>query len=135
MIPDPHLPVAASLSLQARVRFWGTSVRIGLRRHRLPDLVRRLGSAPRRRPTNTSPEHLGRIVERTLHRGPVRERCLLTSLVLYRLLREEGRRAELVIGLPDHPRDQEAHAWVEIDGVDVGPPPGRGRHAELARYG
>ncbi len=44
--------------------------------------------------------------------------------MLYRLLREQGDAAELVIGLPKNPADKSAHAWVELDGVDVGPPPG-----------
>ena len=41
---------------------------------------------------------------------------------------------ELVIGLPREPKDKDAHAWVELHGMDVGPPPGRGLHEELARY-
>jgi hypothetical protein len=56
-------------------------------------------------------------------------------MVLYRLLREQGDDVQLVIGLPLEPRDKDAHAWVEMDGHDVGPPPGRGKHVELARYG
>jgi hypothetical protein len=48
---------------------------------------------------------------------------------------EQGQSAEVVIGLPQEPLDNKAHAWVEIDGVDVGPPPGRQGHEELARYG
>jgi hypothetical protein len=54
---------------------------------------------------------------------------------LFRLLREQGDPAELVIGLPDAAADHEAHAWVEVDGRDVGPPPGRGQHEPLARFG
>ena len=58
----------------------------------------------------------------------------MSSLVLYRLLREQGDDAELVIGLPQTPADKDAHAWVELAGRDVGPPPGRGPHEELARF-
>ena len=54
--------------------------------------------------------------------------------MLYRLLRRQGDPAELVIGLPASPRDKDAHAWVELDGRDVGPFPGRNGHVELARY-
>ena len=36
--------------------------------------------------------------------------------------------------LPGEARDQTAHAWVELNGRDVGPPPGRNGHAELARF-
>ena len=53
---------------------------------------------------------------------------------MYGMLREDGVAAELVIGLPSSPASQVAHAWVEIDGRDVGPPPGRSQHEELARY-
>jgi hypothetical protein len=59
---------------------------------------------------------------------------LFSALVLYRLLRAQGDRAELVIGLPSDARTKDAHAWVELDGVDVGPPPGRSGHLELTRY-
>jgi hypothetical protein len=54
--------------------------------------------------------------------------------VLYRLLRSRGEPAELVIGLPREPKDKDAHAWVELDGRDVGPPPGKAGHEQLARY-
>jgi hypothetical protein len=73
-------------------------------------------------------------VARVLRFGPWRARCLWTAFVLFRLLRDQEDGAELVIGLPLEPKDFDAHAWVEIDGTDVGPPPGRGRHQELARY-
>ena len=44
------------------------------------------------------------------------------------------RLAELVIGLPKNPADKAAHAWVELDGIDVGPPPGRNGHEQMARF-
>jgi hypothetical protein len=55
-------------------------------------------------------------------------------LVMFDLLRAEGLHPELVIGLPADPRSHIAHAWVEVDGRDVGPPPGRHQHGELVRY-
>ena len=73
-------------------------------------------------------------MSRSLGLGPIRARCLFTSMVLFRLLRDQGDEPELVIGLPIEPKDKDAHAWVELGGRDVGPPPGRGRHEELARY-
>ena len=73
-------------------------------------------------------------MSRSLGLGPFRARCLFTSMVLFRMLRDQGDDAELVIGLPLEPKDKDAHAWVELGGRDVGPPPGRGRHEELARY-
>jgi hypothetical protein len=74
-------------------------------------------------------------VYRTLRLGPRQPTCLVNALVLYRLLREQGDQAELVIGLPADAADKDAHAWVELDGVDVGPPPGRSGHAEMGRFG
>jgi hypothetical protein len=53
---------------------------------------------------------------------------------LYRLLRAQGDPAELVIGLTELPESPDAHAWIELDGRDIGPLPGRGHHRELARY-
>lgn len=108
-------------------------VRSLMAHHALPDLVRALGSSARPRRGQHHPAGLGRTVAAVLRLGPLRARCLVTSLVLYRLLREEGYLPELVIGLPDEARSPVAHAWVEIAGQDVGPPPGRGNHRELMR--
>jgi hypothetical protein len=58
----------------------------------------------------------------------------VSALVLFRLLRRQGDPAELVIGLPATAADQNAHAWIELDGRDVGPAPGRNGHVELARF-
>lgn len=49
-------------------------------------------------------------------------------------MREQGDEAVLVVGLPERPMTHEAHAWVELDSIVVGPPPGRAGHSELARY-
>ena len=82
------------------------------------------------------PRRLGSIVQRVLRLGRFwQARCLWSSLVLFRLLKRQGIEPQLVIGLPLEPKDKDAHAWVEIDGEDVGPPPGRSGHQELARYG
>ena len=80
------------------------------------------------------PPRLGRSVARVLAVGPYRARCLHTSFVHFALLRSLGEEPEIVIGLGERPATKDAHAWVEIDGDDVGPPPGRGQHLELARY-
>lgn len=80
------------------------------------------------------PPRLGRSVARVLAVGPYRARCLHTSFVHFALLRSLGEHPEIVIGLGERPATKDAHAWVEIDGDDVGPPPGRGQHIELARY-
>jgi hypothetical protein len=109
-------------------------VHVQLRRRPLPEAVRTLAVSPGASWEPVRPLRMSRIVHRTLGVGRWRPRCLIGALVLYRLLRAQGDDAELVIGLPTEPRDKEAHAWVEIDGVDVGPPPGKNGHEELARY-
>jgi hypothetical protein len=114
-------------------RAWAAVV--ARRRQPLPELVAGLARTPRSRPSLVEPVRLGRLVWRRLRLGPWEPVCLPRALVLYRMLREEGRPAEIVIGLPTSARSKDAHAWVELDGVDVGPPPGRHSHVELARYG
>jgi hypothetical protein len=105
-----------------------------LRRVPLPRLVESLSGRENGLP-RVEPRRLSRIVHSTLRVRNVRPRCLVNALVLYRLLRAQGDPAELVIGLPREPRDKEAHAWVELERRDIGPPPGKGQHEELARYG
>jgi hypothetical protein len=131
--------VSESLSLPAKarlaLRIWALYPRVlvGLRREQLPAFVARLGVPGRRRAPHT-PARLSHAVDRSLRVGSHRPRCLVNAVVLYRLLREQGDEAELVIGLPETPADKDAHAWVELAGLDVGPPPGKGTHQELARF-
>jgi hypothetical protein len=122
------------VTLAGRAWFWWVAVHVLLRRHDLPDVVARLGRVVPSRPS-LPPRRLGRGLIRVLRLGGRQPRCLISALVFYLLLREQGEPAKLVVGLPARPTGTDAHAWVEIDGVDVGPPPGRGRHRELARFG
>jgi Transglutaminase-like superfamily len=132
-VSEAPLPLRAKAALALRIWALYPRVLAGLRREQLPALVARLGRAGGRRPAH-SPARLSRAVDRSLRLGARKPRCLVSSLVLYRLLREQGDDAELVIGLPQTPADKDAHAWVELGGRDVGPPPGRGTHEELARF-
>jgi hypothetical protein len=108
-------------------------VRIDLRRHPLPQLVDRYSRLPAR---------TRRYRVRTLRKGvdrllvlPGRPlRCLPRALVLYSLLVEQTHDARLLVGLPDASTSYRAHAWVEIDGVDVGPSPGKDGHEPMAVY-
>ncbi len=100
----------------------------------LPALVATLSEERRRRHRHYPPGRLARAVDRVLRFGPYQPRCLISALVLYRILRDQGDAAELVIGLPTEPQSKDAHAWVEIDGVDVGPAPGRLGHTAMARF-
>lgn len=131
--PQLSLPAKAWLAL----RVWRSFVRvwIDVRREPLPELATRLGRPSSRAVPAQPPERLSRAVDRSLRVGTRRPKCLTSALVLFSLLREQGDPAELVIGLPADAVDQKAHAWVELDGVDVGPPPGRGHHTALARFG
>ncbi len=128
---EAPLGLAGRARLAARV--WITYARVlrGLRRGPLPAFVRDLGKAPLRAERH-SPALLSLAVHRSLK--VLRPRCLAGALVLYRLLHEQGETAELVIGLPPDARNHDAHAWVELADRDVGPPPGRGQHRELARF-
>lgn len=120
------------VALFARVWVIAAQVQMSLRHRQLPDVVAAIPAVSRH--GYFPPALLSRAVTRSLHIGHWRPRCLLRSLVLYRLLREQGDAAELVIGLHEEADTHDAHAWVELRGDDVGPWPGRGRHAELARY-
>ena len=126
------ITLAEKVALLARVWLSAARVQLALRRGRLPDVVAAVPVVPRR--IAVPPALLSRAVTRGLRIGRWQPRCLIRSLVLYRLLREQGDVAELVIGLTEHPGSRDAHAWVEVGGVDVGPWPGRGAHSELARY-
>jgi hypothetical protein len=133
---DPTTSQPASIATRIRllVRVWLTAaaVLVALRRHSLPEAARVLGRDGT--DDRTPPALLSRAVSRGLRIGPWRPRCLIRSLVLYRLLRRQGEAADLVIGLPERAETHEAHAWVELNGRDIGPWPGRGRHRELTRY-
>lgn len=122
----------AALGLRVLRRF--VSVRKRIRREPLPALAASLGDLPRADRPHESPARLSRAVDRTLRFGPDRPTCLIRALVLYSLLREQGDPAVLAIGLPESARDPTAHAWVELDGDDLGPRPGRGEHVALARF-
>lgn len=121
-------------ALGFRIALDAVMVRASVRRVPLPVLVERLGRPGRGR-LRIEPRRLGRIVYRVMNAGPFRPRCLTMALVHLRMLHRQGTPADLVVGLPAAAVDHQAHAWVEIDGRDVGPPPGKGTHRELARYG
>jgi hypothetical protein len=129
-------PLSPSKKLVLATRIWLTYARVrrALRGAELPVAVAQLGEVRRRSRRRHAPARLSRAVDRTLEAAPKDPTCLMRSLVLFRLLREQGDEAELVIGLPERPTSQEAHAWVELDRRDVGPPPGRAGHFEMARF-
>jgi hypothetical protein len=130
---ESHFGFTAKAGLAVRVWRSFVLVRIRAGRKPLPLFAHELGRTTVRT-HRYAPSLLSRAVHRSLHLGPYRPRCLFNALVLYRLLREQGDDAELVIGLPPEAPDQTAHAWVELDGRDVGPPPGKVGHTAIARF-
>ena len=116
------------------VRVWATAgrVQLALRRRPLHEVVASLDQPSAREPLPVAV--LNRAISRGLRLGQRQPRCLTRSLVLYGLLRAQGEAPELVIGLPDRPTSHDAHAWVVLDGRDVGPFPGGNGYRELSRY-
>lgn len=66
---------------------------------------------------------LGRAVQRTLRALPADSRCLMSSLVLTRLLSKRGIESQLVISVQPGEKFG-AHAWVEHQGAALLPPDG-----------
>lgn len=114
---------------------WRTAIRVqaALWRYGMPVAMRRLEDAGGRRARHPIPL-LSRAVSRGLRVGSWQPRCLVRSLVLYDLLRAQGDSAELVIGLKERATSSDAHAWVELEGRDIGPLPGGRGYRELTRY-
>jgi len=127
-----RLTLLGKLALLARVWWTAVRVQLALRRKPLHQVVTELGR-PASRPA-VPVSLLSRAVSRGLRVGGWQPRCLIRSLVLYRLLRAQGDPADLVIGLHERATSPDAHAWIELGGRDVGPLPGRGAHRELSRY-
>jgi len=117
------------------IRIWMAYLRVvRLSRRPLPEQIEVLQRRSTGRSPEVTPEKLSRAIHRGLRLGPIAPRCLPKALVMFEILRGQGDAAELVIGLPRLASSHEAHAWVELHAVDVGPPPGRAGHDELARY-
>ena len=130
-MPDVGV-LTARADLAGRISLAYLQVRLALRRSSLPEIV---AGAPRGNRPRQDPRRLGRAVSRLLRvGGDAHMRCIHRALVLHRLLAAQGDVAEVVIGLPDGPTDERAHAWVELAGRDLGPAPGRSGHLPMARY-
>ena len=130
----PPMSVWAKAVLAIRI-WWTYAIVLTVeRRYPLPQVTERLASPGGRPRSRVVPVRLGRIVGRVLRVGGWRPRCLFSALVLFRLLREQGDPAQLVIGMHPDPKTKDAHAWVEVDGIDAGPPPGGRGRRPLARY-
>ncbi len=124
----------SNLALAGRIWLIYLRVVALLRRRPMHRVIEKLGTPAGRPRAPEVATHYSRAIHRALRLGDKRPRCLPSALVLYRLLKAGHVPAELVIGLPATPTSPIAHAWVELDGRDIGPPPGRHHHEELARY-
>lgn len=122
--------------IHGAIAAWARLARVARLRLRadLPELVTKLAKPTRVAPRRQSPVRQGQTIYRALNFGPWHPRCLTLSLVHFSLLTDQGYTPSLVIGLPAEAKSHDAHAWVEIDGIDVGPPPGRTTELALARY-
>lgn len=131
---DTRLTLGAKARLVARIWLVYVKVRLTLWRNSLPRAVEILSTG--RRPSHPPLDHLhmARIIDRTLRIRALRPRCLSRSLVLYHLVRQDSASVELVLGLPESLEGHQAHAWVEVGGIDIGPAPGGHGYEELARY-
>lgn len=119
------------------IRIWSRYVVVRVllaRRIPLAETIDTLRSRPRALPIHQEPWQLGRSVVKALKVGKYQPRCLTMALIHFTLLNDNGMDGQLVIGLPENARSQRAHAWIELDGVDIGPPPGRHGHQEMVRY-
>ena len=132
MPQDRGLSLLAKLTLLARVWLAAIQIHFELRRRPLEQVAVSLGRTHGEWHGSTA--LLSRAVSRGLRVGRWQPRCLIRSLVLYRLLRSQGDPAMLVIGLPLMPTTHQAHSWVELGGRDVGPAPGGSGYRELTRY-
>jgi hypothetical protein len=100
-----------------------------LRRRGLPDALAALRAGAAESPLAAPPDavavgrRLGRAVRRTLGALPADSRCLMSSLVLTRLLSKRGIESELVISVQPGAKFG-AHAWLEHQGAALLPPDG-----------
>lgn len=134
MTSQSSLPLHRRVALAVRVVRCYAQVRRRLSREPLPSLAASFGEVQVRPGEPIPARQLAWAVDRTLRIGSHRPRCIFNALVLYRLLREQGDPAVLVVGLRPDAITKDAHAWVELDGADVGPPPGRAGHEPMARF-
>jgi Transglutaminase-like superfamily len=125
-VGQARLDVGERLTIGAEVIGSYCAARWWIARLSLPDAVAAARSVRRSKPVVADGEldaagaRLGRAVQRTLWALPVDSRCLVTALVLTRMLARRGIDSVLVIGVRSRPRFV-AHAWVERGGVALLP--------------
>jgi hypothetical protein len=126
------LSLRRRLSLAAEILRAYAAARHELRRGELRDAVEVLRRTDGVIAPEVAPRRLAQAVTRTLRLVPFDTRCLMTSLVVTKLLARRGVPAVFVLGVSPAP-DFAAHAWVECDGWPILPAgdAGFGRLIEL----
>ena len=126
--PEAPLSLGRKLALGVEILSAYARVRRLLRRGGVPGAVESLRTVPpsESRPRTTRESELvglrlGQAVVRVLGLLPSDSRCLMSSLVLTRLLATRGIPSALVIGVASEPPFA-AHAWVETGDVPLLPP-------------
>lgn len=135
---DSWAPVSPASRVRLALRIFRAylvvQVGLRLRRRPLPELVHNLAAGASVARDVHPPRRVSWATYRLLKLGPYRPRCLIGSLVVFRVLHEQRSPALLAIGLPEAGEDITAHAWIEVENRDVGPPPGRGDHEVMVRF-
>jgi hypothetical protein len=126
--PEARLSLGRKIALGVEILSAYARVRRLLRRGGVPGAVESLRTVPpsESRPRTTRESELvglrlGQAVVRVLGLLPSDSRCLMSSLVLTRLLATRGIPSALVIGVASEPPFA-AHAWVETGDVPLLPP-------------
>jgi hypothetical protein len=137
--PEARLSLGRKLALGVEILAAYARVRRLLRRGGVPAVVESLRTVPpsesvrprTTRETELAGRRLGQAVVRVLGLLPSDSRCLMSSLVLTRLLATRGIPSALVIGVASEPPFA-AHAWVESGDVPL-LPPHEPEYAQLVR--
>jgi hypothetical protein len=106
-----------------RASFWLLAADLGLRLFGLPRTRALLASRRTAGPAAPLCEsEIVRLVDRAARRQPGRATCLRRTLVLQRLLAQEGIATEMRIGVRKENGGLAAHAWLERHGRPLGEP-------------
>ena len=92
-----------------------------VRTQRVVERISGLRAARPSTPTDVAAgEQWARLLDIAGRRNVVKATCLPQSLVLYGLLRAQGLRPILRIGVRRQTTEPDMHAWVEVDGIALG---------------
>jgi len=113
-----RLPLARRVALAAEILVAYGRARVELRRGDLRETVEALRRTSTTAPPDVAPRRLAQAAARTLRFLPFDTRCLMSALVVTRLLARRGVPSVFVLGVSPGPGFA-AHAWVECDGRPI----------------